>query len=209
MFGDADVLPLIKSEFLRDLYLQIRIPACKSDIARLLLLQAHGGLYVDSHVGPGNGDRLVETLIALANFEVILFEKKWERKELGDLQLMNGAMAARRNTPVLDLLIDSAFNNLDNQRKAERETPGYVPYNIFVLTGAWDISLRIFDRSIKPYKIRPRFFDIVFLHEMNEHIDPGFRLYEFYGYRKPGDHWSERQSSERLFCREFLSLSER
>ncbi|MEO6923363.1 MAG: hypothetical protein ABI142_06010, partial [Bryocella sp.] len=31
----------------------IGIPACRSDLARLVLLFQHGGLYVDAHCGPG------------------------------------------------------------------------------------------------------------------------------------------------------------
>jgi hypothetical protein len=113
-------------------------------------------------------------------------------------------MAARRNSPVLDMLIASAFQNLARHWQTEAKTRDYAPYNIFVLTGAWDISIRIINRSNKPYDTRSEFKDTVFVHRMKAEVDPGFKLYQFYQYRKPGEHWSERQTRERLFRNEML-----
>src|SRR5690348_8319230 len=54
VLADADIEPLVdkhaSTEHL-DMYRDIRIPAAKSDIARLLTLYEYGGLYVDCHVG--------------------------------------------------------------------------------------------------------------------------------------------------------------
>src|SRR5262245_36599709 len=51
LIGDHDVLPLIDRYFpiYTDLYEKIRLPAAKSDVARLLALYEFGGLYVDCH----------------------------------------------------------------------------------------------------------------------------------------------------------------
>src|SRR5882724_2567306 len=53
LMGDHDILPLIDRYFPMyiDLYEKIRLPAAKSDVARLLALYEFGGLYVDCHNG--------------------------------------------------------------------------------------------------------------------------------------------------------------
>jgi len=198
VFGDPDVLPLLESEAHRALYSLISIPACKSDIARLVLLREHGGLYVDSHCGPSNQGKLLETVLLLARFDLILFDRI-SREDAGYLPLVNSAMAARRGTPVLSGLIASAFSNLSRQWELEQATQAYVPYNIFALTGAWDISVQLFDTLAQPIQLRHAYKQNVFVYEMQRGADPGFTLYEFYEYRKPGTHWSERQQVERLF----------
>jgi hypothetical protein len=197
VFGDEDVLPLLKSDDFRDIYHQIGIPACKSDIARLVLLREYGGLYIDSHMGPSSGSRLAETLEGLARFELILFSKKWEQ----GFNFMNGVLAARRQAPVLDLLIDKAFSNLICHKHMEDETSDYVPYNIFSLTGTAVMLEIIFDATAWGVMKR-EFKERVDFHVMETGDSPGFHIYQFYGYRKPGEHWSERQQRERLFRKE-------
>jgi hypothetical protein len=194
VFNDEDVLHLLGSDICRDLYSKIRIPACKSDIARLVLLREHGGLYIDSHTGPSNGDRLAETLEGLARFDLILFSKAWEER----FNFMNGILVARRRAHVLDLLIDRAFHNLLKHRNLERETSDYVPYDIFRVTGTGVMLDVMFDPSAWGV-MKTEFKDIVNLHIMQTGDSPGFHIYQFYGYRKPGEHWSERQQHERLF----------
>jgi hypothetical protein len=195
VFKDADVLALLESDEFREIFSQISIPACKSDIARLALLKEHGGLYVDSHIGPSEGDRLAETLEALARFDMILFSLGWH---LG-FNFMNGVVATRRQAPVLDLLMARAFSNLRHHRKLERQAPGHVPYDIFFLTGTYVMVDCIFDQSTRPPSIKPEFREKVLFHVMQNESSPGFHIYQFYDYRRPGDHWSERQQQERLF----------
>lgn len=57
----------------------------------------------------------------------------------------------------------------------------------------------IFDQSTRPPSIKPELKEKVLLHVMQTEPSPGFHIYQFYEYRKPGDHWSERQQRERLF----------
>jgi len=194
VFKDEDVLPLLESDTSRDIYRKIIIPACKSDIARLVLLREYGGLYVDSHMGPSSGDRLAETLEGLARFDLILFSQGWDP----DFNFMNGVLAARRRAPVLDLLIDRAFNNLIKHKNLEAETSDYVPYDIFSLTGT-GVMVEIMFESSTWDMMRPEFKEKVDVHIMQTGDSPGFHIYQFYKYRKPGDHWSERQQHERLF----------
>ncbi|MBV9758656.1 MAG: hypothetical protein JO047_16550, partial [Alphaproteobacteria bacterium] len=195
VFSDADVLALLASDELREIFSRIAIPACKSDIARLVLLKEHGGLYVDSHIGPSEGDRLAETLADLARFDLILFSLGWHP----GFNFMNGVVAARRRAPVLDLLMARAFSNLRSHKKLEEAAPGYVPYDIFVLTGTYVMVDCIFDQSTRPPSIKPEFSDKVLFHVMESEASSGLVLYQFYEYRAPGDHWSERQQRERLF----------
>ena len=53
VFGNQDVYPLLDkySPGHVDLFKAMRLPAAKSDIARLLLLYELGGLYIDCHFG--------------------------------------------------------------------------------------------------------------------------------------------------------------
>jgi len=199
VFGDEDVIPLLGSDELRELYMQIGIPACKSDIARLVLLRAYGGLYIDAHAAPAEGDRLAETLDALSFYELLLFSKAWHAKAETDFNLMNTVIAARRHAPALDTLIDAVFANLVRHRQMEREKQNYVPYHLFSLTGTMVMIDCFFAPSPNGYFIRPEFEERVHLYEMTSPTAPGFHLYQFYGYRKPGEHWSERQKHERLF----------
>jgi len=201
LYSDADVLPILDGfgPTWVDLYRRIRIPACKSDLARLLLLFRFGGLYVDSHTGPGNAHHLVKVFAGLATHEVVLFDKMWEHKHMNDIYIMNSVMCARQWSPVIKLLIDSALDNLQEHERKEHEAEGYVPYNIFVLTGAWDIRRNFFEMRNRKHVVKPAFADRVHLVGLERDEDPGFVLYKYYAYRKEGRHWSERQASERLF----------
>lgn len=195
VFQDADVLPLLPSDQVRDLYNRIKIPSCKSDLARLVLLKEHGGLYIDAHSGPSNGDNLARTIAYLARYEFIIFRWLW----LGGFTFGNGYIAARRGTPILDLLVDRAIKNLLQQKKKEDEANEYVPYQIAVLTGTQVILGTIFEPCDGSWAIRQQYKDKVLFYEMTGPDTPGFHVANFYNYRKPGSHWSERQKVERLF----------
>lgn len=203
VFEDKDVLPLLDSDRFRELYSRITIPACKSDIARLVLLRKFGGLYIDSHAAPSNADRLLETIEILSSVELVLFDRTYENAAFGAIHpVINGVIAGRRDAAILNLLIYSAFENLFGHARREAETPDHVAYNIFALTGAWDINLRLFDCSAQPCVVKPAFAAQVHVVKLLPGVDPGFQLYKYYHYRIPGDHWSERQTRERLFLDE-------
>ncbi|ATQ68411.1 MULTISPECIES: glycosyltransferase [Methylosinus] len=194
LFGDADVLPLFDSDAQREIYKKIRIPACKSDVARLALLRHHGGLYVDAHTGPSSSERLAETLGDLARYELILFSKGWET----NFNFMNGVLAARRRLPIFDRLLERAFDNLVAHKRREAETTGHVEYNIFRLTGTRVMLELMFDNVRRNWEMKPEFRENIHFHVMASDSSPGFQIYK-YRYRKPGAHWSERQLTERLF----------
>ncbi len=198
VLGDEDVLPLLTSDQLRKLYIKISLPACKSDIARLVLLQKYGGLYIDAHAAPMNGDKLAETLDILSRYELVLFSKAWQAKAENDFNLMNTAIAARRGAPSINHLLSTAFANLFRQYRLEQEN-GYVPYHLFNLTGTMVMIDCFFLNTKNGYVIRPELEDMIHLYKMTGPSAPGFELYKFYNYRKLGQHWSERQTRECLF----------
>ena len=59
VYGDDDVRPLAAAALgpdFADLWDRIALPTAKSDLARLILLWAYGGVYLDIHVGSTNAE---------------------------------------------------------------------------------------------------------------------------------------------------------
>jgi hypothetical protein len=193
VFDGADVLPLLGSELRRKLYSQITLPACKSDIAHFVLLREYGGLYVDAHMGPSDGDRLAETLEALASFELVVFCRTHMAKTEEELHLMNWAFAARRKAAVLDALINYAFDHLLQPELAEHATSEHIHDTLWGVTGTLMLLKCFFNTSSKPYNLRPEFMGRILMHKMTDAASPGFKVYQV-GYREPEQYWSERQS---------------
>jgi hypothetical protein len=201
VFTDEDVSRILRrrgrSEF--ELYHKVKFPACKADVARLLLLLEYGGLYIDAHVGTGQAHCLTRVLEKLANYELILFDLTWKHSYLADLWIMNTVLAARRAASVVDLLVDSCFKNLEMQYRKESTNPEYVPFNIYTLTGAADIQRNLLNLQSTPILIKDEFKSRVHVERLLEGVGQPFALYKHYHYRVPGLHWSERQKIERLF----------
>ena len=151
-FSDAEVAALIArlDPAYAALYRAIRIPACRSDVARLFLLYEYGGLYLDAHAGTADRGALDALFDRLDRYELILFDNHFQHQGADDFQPMNSAMLARAKSPLLLELIRRVGRNLLAHYQQEARTPGYVPYNIFVLSGAWDMSLAFFDRGLTP-----------------------------------------------------------
>lgn len=199
VFSDRDVLEIIETEDERNLYNSIRLPAAKSDLARLLLLKQHGGLYVDAHTGPAKPENLVVTLEALSAYEILLFGKKWQVKLPTDFNLMNTVIAARKNSTLLSIIIKKLYCNLFQQREREYEQGLYVAYGLHSLTGTGVFVQTFFETSSPPPHLKAKYKDQIYIIMLENNSSHGFNIYQFYGYREPGQHWSERQKSERLF----------
>ena len=63
----------------------------------------------------------------------------------------------------------------------------------------------IFDKTAKnawrlDWDMKPEFRKTIGFRYMPTESSLGFHIYKFYGYRKEGEHWSERQKHERLFA---------
>ena len=198
VYTDDDVIPLLPNGF-RAVYAQIRLPAAKSDLARLLLLREHGGLYLDAHVGPTSPSHLLETLDSLCSHNLILFGQGWAMQKETDFDLMNGVLAARRKAPELDIVIDLVINNILEQRTKESNTREYVPYGLFGLTGTYTLVRSFFNQETPRPLLKRQFKNSIFLHYMQDNKRSGFELAAYYTYRRPGNHWSEREKTERFF----------
>ncbi|MGE4481625.1 glycosyltransferase [Acidocella sp.] len=199
VFSDQDVLKIIETEEERRLYNSIRLPAAKSDLARLLLLRQYGGLYVDAHTGPAKAERLAATLEYLSAYEVLLFGKKWQVKLPTDFNLMNTVIGSRKSSALLGVIINKIYFNLYRQRAQEYERKSYVSYGLHSLTGTGVFVQAFFDTSSPPPRLKSEHRDQIGIVMLENNSSHGFNIYQYYGYREPGQHWSERQKSERLF----------
>lgn len=198
VFSDDDVVPLMPQAFV-PIFKAIRLPSAKSDIARFFLLREYGGFYIDAHVGPTSPAQLMETLDKLNSHDLILFGKGWSMTKVTDFDLMNGVLAARKNSPYIDLVLDRMIANVLEHKKKEDATAAYVPYGLFEMTGTYVIIQAYFDQSLPRPEIKAEYRDKIFVHFMKNETDSGFEVAAFYTYRKPNNHWSERQNSERFF----------
>jgi len=199
VFDDSIVLELIESDFLRYLYQRIVLPAAKSDFARLVLLNKFGGLYVDAHTGPSSPERLAETFDRLSFHEMVVYGKKWEMKTATDFNLMNTVVLARANSSLMQILIDKVSSNLAEQYERERKTAGYSPYSLHHITGTQVIIKAFFESGSWPPSLDKAFDPKIKVLFMPSADSEGFHIYQFYNYRTPGSHWSEREKTERLF----------
>jgi hypothetical protein len=201
LFKDDDVIPHLSlfGDDVCELYNRIRIPACKSDLARLILLYQFGGLYIDAHSGLGSIRALLDLFKLLSDYDVIFFDKVDMHAHESDVRIINGAMCARKRSEIIFKLATRAVINLRQQYVKEKDNLEYQPYNIFTITGAWNISLELFDLKNKTVRLRDDLVENVYVKRIERNADVGFRLHQQYSYRKPGLHWSERQKTERLF----------
>lgn len=202
VFGDDAVCDILarRGASFPGMYRRITIPACKSDVARLVLLHEYGGMYVDAHSGVGQVAAICDALENLARYELIIFDRRDLVKLPGRTQIINGLLAARRGSEVLDLILQKALDNLVAQESKERSVDAYVPYNIFVLTGPWNLSSTIMNLGLPQHEMLQDFVGRVLKVDLTD--KPAFPVwfYRYYEYRKPACHWSERQAVERLFA---------
>ncbi|MDE2238697.1 MAG: hypothetical protein KGJ73_02060, partial [Rhodospirillales bacterium] len=81
----------------------------------------------------------------------------------------------------------------------------YVPYGLHSLTGTGVFVQTFFDTSPPPPRLKSEHKDQIGIVMLETNSSHGFHIYQYYGYREPGQHWSERQKSERLFKTSSLS----
>lgn len=200
IFGDRDVIPLIGRYFPGsvELYKAIRLPAARSDIARLLLLYEIGGFYLDCHFGLRDAAEVSRLYASLAHREAIFFDRdrRLPNAHSTDTYLpINGIIFSRPRSELIMQLCRQAFDNLAEHRRLERES-GFVPYDLCSLTGAALYAEVVLQPGSGRKKIRPDLVDRIEI--ISEEIAPAERdRYRTYGGQ--GQHWSERQEDEPLF----------
>ena len=209
VWGPAAITELMRNRWgsaAESLFDRIRIPSCRSDIARTVLLHAVGGLYADVHIGPPQAQQPLSQFIALLNDHELVVPRI--TKANGARALAFGFLLAREASTALDTLIQHQLQQLADHSARESATPGHVPYNIHQLVAASRVATVFLQStsSVQDYVPKPEFADRVRLPDIE--ITGASRvcsLYRFYSYRQPGDHWSERQKSEPLFSRADLA----
>ena len=186
-----------------DLYRHINIPTCKSDVAILMCLYCHGGLYVDIHCGVRDATGVTAMIADLSDWEVILYNKSFRRdpRPADALRPLNSVIAARPGTQIMYDSAAMAFGNLDAHWKNEQRTADHVPYDIWSLTGPGVLEHTVCISPpvlwAPPRGLRPENQGKVKF--VQEGPDAPILRYQFHTYNPPGTHWSMRQKSERLF----------
>jgi FkbM family methyltransferase len=209
VFSDEDVLPIIESRHpeLSLLYRRIRIPACRSDIARLILLEEFGGLYIDAHVSCPNFGCLAGLLSECGNFELGVFDVVPFRTRPGDRHICNTSLYSLKDSKYIAALINKVGGNLIGHYEREKNAPvaggsasaDRPEYNIASLTGAWNIRMLFFEERSGALEVRKRFESSVLAIPLQNNDTSPLGFYRHYRYRSPGTHWSERQKNEPLF----------
>ena len=199
IFGDAEVLPILNRYFpdRKELYSQIRIPAAKADIARLLLLYEHGGLYIDCHCGIRDADEIRNLFNQLLDYDAIFVDRmlSLEPRPPDEHLVINGIIFCRPHLDLIFRMCRQALSNFARQRNNEHRA-GFVPYDIWSLSGARLVTAMLlepgsFNRDLRwDYQGRIRI--------IREEIAPIVRN-RYRAYSKDRQHWSQRQNLELLF----------
>jgi len=197
VLDDNKVIPLLKKYFPQylDLYVMLRIPAAKADVARLLALCEWGGLYVDCHVGIKDASGLRKLLKKLTEFEAIFVDRmlSFAPRPPGEHFLINSIMAGRASLELFIGIARAALTNLARQREIEREK-GFTPYHVGDLSGPGVVTSAVLQPGNR--EIRGDLAGRVLI--VREEALPIERN-RHQSYFIPGSHWSHRQNSELLF----------
>lgn len=199
--GPADVAACLRAfaPGADDMFARIRIAAARSDLARLALLYTHGGLYVDAHTGAPDLRALMLAFAQLAKYELVAFMIPPSPDSPIPEELVNGAICARARAPRIAICLEDVIGNLRRHLAAEEQSGGHVAYNLAAMTGAWVLRLRWFRMDRQDLVLREELAERIGLCRLYHEVPP-FRFYQHYGYRRAGQHWSERQAVERLFA---------
>lgn len=205
VIGDPDIEAMIGAHFpdYLDLYRRIRIPTCKSDVAILVSLYDHGGLYVDIHCGVVDKAGVEAMATDIANVDLILYNKDFRKdpRPADALRPLNSVIIARPRLELMRASALMAFRNLADHYQAEMSDPGHVEYDIWSLTGPGVLEHTVcippLVRWEPPLGLRPE--NAGHVRFVQEGPEAPIRRYMFHTYNPPGTHWSKRQKTERLF----------
>lgn len=198
IIGDDEVLSIVEEHFPQfiDRYSNISIPACRSDLARILGLYRYSGLYVDSHCGVVDKAKFDSLYDKLGGYKLILARQSSRVIKPGaPPQITNAIIFARRGYEVLLNVARSIISNLDRHHDREVEF-GFMPYNILDLSGPVNIENCLFDAGKTHPKVHTKFNDEILV--VNEEDLP-VKRYKYPTKLTQSRHWSERQKTELLF----------
>lgn len=171
----------------------IAIPACRSDIARLLGLWRSGGLYIDAHCRIDDAPEVMRWMAMLKQWDMVVSTRY--APKFGQMMPHNSIIWSRPNGATVNCLLDRALENLA-QKYARERAVGFEPYHVWDLTGPGVFWRELFDIAAVDGRLLANHAGRVAT--VSETDNPIAR-HVFMGYRGPGSHWSERQASERLF----------
>ena len=205
VIGDPDIETMISMHFpdYLDLYRRIRIPTCKSEVAILVSLYEHGGLYVDIHCGVVNLAGVEAMEGDIANWDLILYNKDFRKdpRPADALRPLNSVIVAKPRTLLMRDSALMAFRNLASHYEAEKAEKGFVEYDIWSLTGPGVLENTVCIPPLvkwePPQGLRPENQGKVRF--VQEGPEAPIRRYMFHTYNPPGTHWSKRQKTELLF----------
>lgn len=190
IIGDDEVQPLLEDRHprLAGLYRRLRIPAARSDIARLAWLEAHGGFYVDAHAGLRDAAGLRELLDTLPEGGVALVDKNPRVRGEG-LWPRNGAIFARPEAPFLTTALAAATDRLSAHDRA----PG-TPTSIWEISGP-GLFIRLLRDPDAPTQIVPHWQASV---QVLDRDSAPVRFYVHKAYRDKARHWSALEQEQSL-----------
>lgn len=171
----------------------IAIPACRSDIARLLGLWRSGGLYIDAHCRIDDASEVMRWMAMLKQWDMVVSTRY--APNFSQVMPHNSIIWSRPNGATVSRLLDLALENLA-QKYARERAVGFEPYHVWDITGPGVFWREIFDVAAADGRLLPNYAGCVaIVHETDNPIT----RHIYMGYRGYGRHWSERQTCERLF----------
>lgn len=194
VIGDEEVIPLLEARHprLALLYRRLAIPAARSDIARLVWLEAHGGFYVDAHAGLRDAMALRDVLATLPEGGVALIDKNPKTRAPQDsktqLWPLNGAIFARAGAPFLS----TALGAISERLSAHDHDPE--PGGIWAISGP-GLFIRLLRDPAAPAQLLPRWQPTV---RILTAAEAPTRFYVHKGYRDPARHWSTLEGEQPL-----------
>lgn len=157
----------------KDIYLNCRIPAMRSDLFRLFSIYDAGGIWVDLKFFPRTTPP-DEIISKLYDFDMICC--RWPHG-----RIVNGIFAARKNSYIGKSMLEEALKNI-KERKSK---------NIFLITGP-GMWKEVLDKFVED--------DDFFVIHHDEIFRKFLMKKEFLLSGRGGrSHWSERQKEESLF----------
>lgn len=196
--GDAEIIPLVEKYFpeFGDLYPAIHIPQAKADVARLLAMYEWGGLYVDCHYAVADPPGVRRLIGRLREFEAIFVDRDRSVRKPETHWIINGCMLGRAQSPLFLEMAALAFANLTRQRQDEA-AKGFVPYNIFALTGSEVVTEVLTEPGSDKRQIRRDLMDRILI-VPEEELPLQRSVWKTYVVN--GMQWHIRQQSEPLFA---------